>query len=153
MLCHLLFTAYSLNCHVCNTTTANTCTNPINCSTADHYCTTFITTHALQCYTCLEPMSASLCVTISNCSTDDVVCKTVMYSREEVYPFVGDSTVVKSCAQKCIPSDVDEIGSSRPTFCCNSDLCNLDGAVSIQISYMVMGISASFLCVLLRTGL
>uniref|UniRef100_A0A8C4YFT7 LY6/PLAUR domain containing 2 n=1 Tax=Gopherus evgoodei TaxID=1825980 RepID=A0A8C4YFT7_9SAUR len=109
--------------------------------------------HALQCYTCLEPMSAPLCVTISNCSTDDIVCKTVMYSREEVYPFVGDSTVVKSCAQKCIPSDVDEIGSSRPTFCCNSDLCNLDGAVSIQISYMVMGISASFLCVLLRTGL
>ncbi|XP_039381951.1 ly6/PLAUR domain-containing protein 2-like isoform X4 [Mauremys reevesii] len=109
--------------------------------------------HALQCYTCLEPMSAPLCMTISNCSKDDVVCKTVMYSREEVYPFVGDSTVVKSCAQKCIPSDVDDIGSSRPTFCCNSDLCNVDGAVSIQISYVVMGISASFLCILLRTGL
>uniref|UniRef100_A0A8C3I315 LY6/PLAUR domain containing 2 n=1 Tax=Chrysemys picta bellii TaxID=8478 RepID=A0A8C3I315_CHRPI len=87
------------------------------------------TSHALQCYTCLEPMSASLCMTISNCSTNDIVCKTVMYSLEEVFPFVGDSTVVKGCAQKCIPSDVDEIGGSRPTFCCNSDLCNVDGAV------------------------
>ncbi|XP_038249368.1 ly6/PLAUR domain-containing protein 2-like [Dermochelys coriacea] len=109
--------------------------------------------HTLQCYTCQEPMSASLCMTISNCSTDDIMCKTVMYSQEEVYPFMGDSTVIKSCAQKCIPSDVDEIGSSRPTFCCNSDLCNQDGAVSVQISYVAMGISAIFLCVLLRTGL
>ncbi|KAM7176215.1 lymphocyte antigen 6E-like [Macrochelys suwanniensis] len=34
--------AYSLHCHMCNSTTANTCTNPVNCSTADRYCTTFI---------------------------------------------------------------------------------------------------------------
>ncbi|XP_027687410.2 lymphocyte antigen 6E-like [Chelonia mydas] len=34
--------AYSLHCHVCNSTTVNTCTNPVNCSTADRYCTTSI---------------------------------------------------------------------------------------------------------------
>ncbi|XP_067386174.1 ly6/PLAUR domain-containing protein 2-like [Emydura macquarii macquarii] len=108
---------------------------------------------ALQCYTCQQPISASLCTTVSNCSQDETMCKTVMYSLEEVFPFMGDSTVAKSCAQNCIPSDVDEIGSSRPTSCCNTDLCNHDGAASVRISYVAMGISAGFLCILLRTGL
>uniref|UniRef100_A0A8C8RG18 LY6/PLAUR domain containing 2 n=1 Tax=Pelusios castaneus TaxID=367368 RepID=A0A8C8RG18_9SAUR len=108
---------------------------------------------ALQCYTCLDPISASLCSTISNCSKDEIMCKTVMYSREEVFPFVGDSTVVKSCAPKCIPSDVDEIGGTRSTICCNTDLCNHDGAASIRISHVVMGISINFLCILLGNGL
>ncbi|XP_074844144.1 ly6/PLAUR domain-containing protein 2-like [Carettochelys insculpta] len=109
--------------------------------------------HALQCYTCVEPTSASHCLTITNCSKDFTMCKTMLYSLEEVYPFVGDSVVVRECAQKCIPSDVDEIGSTRPTFCCTTELCNLDGVVRIETSYALMGVSATFLCLLLRTGL
>ncbi|XP_021515146.1 ly6/PLAUR domain-containing protein 2 isoform X1 [Meriones unguiculatus] len=86
---------------------------------------------ALQCYTCPDPVSASNCVTITTCHSDEIMCKTTLYSRDSVFPFLGDSTVTKSCASRCEPSDVDGIGLTRPVSCCNSDLCNVDGAPSL----------------------
>nr|XP_044999495.1 ly6/PLAUR domain-containing protein 2 [Jaculus jaculus] len=87
---------------------------------------------ALKCFTCHEPESVSNCVTIATCHENETMCKTTLYSLEVVFPFLGDSTVTKSCASKCEPSDVDGIGQTRPVSCCNSELCNVDGMASLH---------------------
>ncbi|XP_009507720.1 ly6/PLAUR domain-containing protein 2 [Phalacrocorax carbo] len=107
----------------------------------------------LQCYSCLEPTAVDTCLTIQNCTKNETMCKTTMYSLEDVYPFIGVSTVTKMCSSVCIPSDVDGIGMTHPVSCCYTDLCNVDGAASLRVSFVPVGVLASSLCAFFWTRL
>uniref|UniRef100_A0A8C3U3H4 UPAR/Ly6 domain-containing protein n=1 Tax=Catharus ustulatus TaxID=91951 RepID=A0A8C3U3H4_CATUS len=112
-----------------------------------------LTGHSLQCYTCRDLTSVDKCQTVENCTKEETMCKTTMYSLEDVYPPSGVSTVTKMCASRCEPSNVDDIGMTRPVTCCYSDLCNFNGAASLSISFVPVGILASSLCAFFWTRL
>ncbi|XP_023777408.1 ly6/PLAUR domain-containing protein 2-like [Cyanistes caeruleus] len=109
--------------------------------------------HSLQCYTCRDLTPVEKCLTIENCTGSDFICKTTMYSEEDVYPPTGISVVTKMCSSSCVPSDLDGIGMTHPVTCCYSDLCNFDGAASLRISVVPVGILASSLCAFFWTRL
>ncbi|XP_072186773.1 ly6/PLAUR domain-containing protein 2-like [Excalfactoria chinensis] len=83
---------------------------------------------SLQCYTCTEPMDISMCRTPTECPPRAKVCTTTLHSVDLGYPFFGNITVTRSCAEDCIT--YDGIGSNRPTSCCYTDLCFEDSRTS-----------------------
>ncbi|XP_075776127.1 ly6/PLAUR domain-containing protein 2-like [Pelodiscus sinensis] len=102
----------------------------------------------LQCYTCKEPTDLSACTTVTNCSEKATACKTTVLSVDSGYPFFGNITVSKSCAETCVPSDPDGIGEAHPDSCCSTDLCNTDGAPGVRGS--ILGVTAAALWTLFR---
>ncbi|XP_009898235.1 ly6/PLAUR domain-containing protein 2 [Dryobates pubescens] len=111
--------------------------------------------HSLKCYSCHEPTTSDKCMKIQTCKKNETICKTTMYSLEDVYPFMGISTVTKMCSSVCLPSDVDGIGMTRPVSCCYSNLCNVDsdGAASLRTSFVPVGMLASSICAFFWTRL
>ncbi|XP_019567839.1 ly6/PLAUR domain-containing protein 2 isoform X3 [Rhinolophus sinicus] len=81
---------------------------------------------ALQCFTCHETSSLSSCVTITTCNATETMCKATVHTLE-----TGDATVTMSCTSECVPWDVDSFGQTWPVFCCDTDLCNVDGAPTL----------------------
>ncbi|NXU54845.1 LYPD2 protein, partial [Turnix velox] len=86
----------------------------------------------LECYSCHEPTEVEKCLRVQTCEKNETMCKTTMYSKEDVFPFTGVSTVTKMCSSICVPSDADGIGMTRPVSCCYTDRCNADGAAGLR---------------------
>ncbi|XP_053103677.1 ly6/PLAUR domain-containing protein 2-like [Hemicordylus capensis] len=106
---------------------------------------------ALMCYTCNQPTDLSNCWTRTNCSLQTVACKTTVHSVDSGFPFFGNITVTKSCAEKCTPSEPDGIGESHPDFCCYNDLCNVGSGQEARVTFSAMGFTAAIAFALLWT--
>uniref|UniRef100_A0A670ZVF9 LY6/PLAUR domain containing 2 n=1 Tax=Pseudonaja textilis TaxID=8673 RepID=A0A670ZVF9_PSETE len=107
------------------------------------YASFFTTAQSLKCFSCREPTRPEKCMAVMHCTPNQTMCMTTMHSLEEVYPFVGESTVTRSCSLACNLSEIDAIGSTRLITCCHTDLCNHDGASWLEIR-LNCGVLGSF---------
>nr|XP_033790564.1 lymphocyte antigen 6E-like [Geotrypetes seraphini] len=107
------------------------------------------TVHSLlQCYTCKSETSNSKCQTPASCGEGETFCKTSV-----TYGGIGSlrvSFINKNCADSCSPSDVNVYAGGAYTSCCQTDLCNVNGATSVKISYLALVVSVGFIGTLLR---
>ncbi|XP_069477847.1 ly6/PLAUR domain-containing protein 2-like isoform X2 [Ambystoma mexicanum] len=75
--------------------------------------------NSLLCYTCNGPTASSECTTLTNCTAEAaryIWCKTIVYSGESGFPFQGNESVVRMCADICKESFSEDIGVSNPVF-------------------------------------
>ncbi|XP_077346656.1 lymphocyte antigen 6E-like [Lithobates pipiens] len=95
------------------------------------------TAWSLQCYTCTAATSNSNCQTETNCSSTDTYCQTIV-ATASAYG-VSATSISKSCEASCTASSGSALGvASASTTCCNTDLCNTSGAISIKSSYSII---------------
>ncbi|XP_075067709.1 ly6/PLAUR domain-containing protein 2-like isoform X2 [Mixophyes fleayi] len=84
----------------------------------------------LSCFTCDTATTSRECNRMTNCSALNslfAVCKTTIMSPDVGFPFKGDESVVRQCAQTCIPTGQNWIGITKKIICCNLDFCNRQG--------------------------
>ncbi|XP_025969473.1 secreted Ly-6/uPAR-related protein 1-like [Dromaius novaehollandiae] len=109
---------------------------------------------SLRCYTCKEPTDISLCKTETLCPMKAKACTTTLLSVDSGYPFFGNITVIRSCAENCTASG--GIGANRPMSCCYTDLCNDDSSNSspgLKTSYAALSVTALVLVMLFKPAL
>ncbi|XP_040289346.1 secreted Ly-6/uPAR-related protein 1-like [Bufo bufo] len=102
--------------------------------------------HGLQCYLCQSPTAALQCTTTTNCTNEETWCYTTVYGPA-AYPFKENRIVVRGCAKDCTSSNPNNLGVTRPTICCQYDLCNvLSKALRTELvtrETVLLGIAAS----------
>ncbi|XP_078542782.1 lymphocyte antigen 6E-like [Lissotriton helveticus] len=103
--------------------------------------------HSLQCYTCTGASKNSDCQTVSNCTSTDTSCQTA------VIKYLVAISITKSCSSSCTASDVSVLGVGYTTTCCKDSLCNISGATSMKMSYLLLSACLGFLGLLLRDKL
>ncbi|XP_030075609.1 lymphocyte antigen 6E [Microcaecilia unicolor] len=105
------------------------------------------TAHALKCYTCVGAEKNSDCLKESTCTVLDKYCMTMVGTAS------GKTTIIKQCLPLCEPGKGESHGLSGTMSCCQSDLCNVSGAMSVRISFLTLVFSVGFVGTLLRGGL
>ncbi|XP_068094547.1 ly6/PLAUR domain-containing protein 2 [Hyperolius riggenbachi] len=83
----------------------------------------------LECFVCPSPTANLLCTARTNCSDSETWCFTNVYGPA-AYPFLGNRTVTRGCASQCQETSKYHLGITKPTLCCQSDLCNMGSEVS-----------------------
>ncbi|NXE54327.1 LY6E protein, partial [Casuarius casuarius] len=112
----------------------------------------FLPASSLFCYTCENEHSNWNCLKTYKCDDNEKYCMTT-YSSAGLGKDTG-YRITKKCSADCPETNLNFGVASISTKCCSTSLCNFSGANSVKISYavMVLGIVASFICVI-RAGL
>ncbi|XP_072010700.1 ly6/PLAUR domain-containing protein 2-like [Engystomops pustulosus] len=99
----------------------------------------------LQCFICQSPTPSLQCTTARNCTTQETWCYTTVHGPA-AYPFNKNRLVVRGCAEKCNASNPNILGVTKPTYCCQDDLCNVlskePRVLLVTWESLVIGLSA-----------
>ncbi|XP_040288307.1 ly6/PLAUR domain-containing protein 2-like [Bufo bufo] len=82
----------------------------------------------LKCYTCVKKTVGN-CSEIVECLTPQTSCQTITKSGDVGFPFHGEETVTKDCAESCKPTEANALGVDEVVRCCQTDLCNKGGFI------------------------
>nr|DBA23899.1 TPA: hypothetical protein GDO54_011614 [Pyxicephalus adspersus] len=112
--------------------------------------------YSLKCYTCVGETSEDNCMTTATCSANQTTCMNAVVNFgsqsnffEGFYIFAGNiSAITKECASSCTPNTFN-FGVTGKVFCCNTDLCNVSGAPSMQAMYTILAVALFLLGALL----
>ncbi|XP_068094556.1 lymphocyte antigen 6E-like [Hyperolius riggenbachi] len=110
-----------------------------------------INSNPLQCYTCTSQSSNTNCLTPTNCSSTDTTCMTSVVAGG--LGSLSGATITKSCTNVCVATGVNLVIFTSGTYCCNTTLCNVNGASSVKSTYTILAGALGLLGVLLKQSL
>uniref|UniRef100_K7FHV3 UPAR/Ly6 domain-containing protein n=1 Tax=Pelodiscus sinensis TaxID=13735 RepID=K7FHV3_PELSI len=107
--------------------------------------------HALFCFSCEDSASNWGCLSPVACPSEANYCVTT-YVGATIGGQSGQS-ISKGCAPVCPSAGINLGVLAASISCCSSFLCNISGASSVKVSYMVLATALLALFVSLRAGL
>ncbi|XP_053104958.1 prostate stem cell antigen [Hemicordylus capensis] len=106
---------------------------------------------SLKCYTCSMKLKNNDCQLQETCKAGANICKTEVIGAAGLFNLIS-----KECTSSCEPYFKDFTVGKRNITCCTSELCNVNGASGIRMSYILpvaLAVVASFASAFLRSGL
>ncbi|XP_072010708.1 ly6/PLAUR domain-containing protein 2-like [Engystomops pustulosus] len=99
---------------------------------------------SLRCFVCLTPTPSNECLVRKTCSPHHTWCMTTVYGpTSSGFPFMGSRYVVRTCTEKCNPTNLNILGVTKPVYCCKEDFCNTMNGTEIP-SHGLMGAQSSY---------
>ncbi|XP_067386166.1 lymphocyte antigen 6E-like [Emydura macquarii macquarii] len=104
--------------------------------------------HSLVCFSCKDESSNWACMTPTTCPSDANYCVTT-YLGAGIGGQSGQS-ISKGCSSICPSAGINLGVIAASVSCCSSFLCNISGASSLKVNYLVMAIAilTSFIYIL-----
>ncbi|KAM9489511.1 ly6/PLAUR domain-containing protein 2-like [Clarias gariepinus] len=107
--------------------------------------------NSLKCYVCSSTSSNEHCnINTEECQAPLDTCMTTVDRMGDVKAIVKQCSSLRTCEGAAGTSSLDARGNGNQVTCCNSQLCNLNTATSIQLCAWLLTLTLSLLTILIK---